>query len=116
VRARVRREAGFHFATRETGDAGFALPTWQDVAACFESSVNRSIPVSARVPLPRLISQVSQFSAGPASRPGVVIGRRYFIDHGVGAVIGDTADRSIDKSLSLLPAGPLRGMCKRFDL
>jgi len=47
----------------------------------------------AGVPLlPRFISQVSRFLTGIEIHPGAVIGRRFFIDHGMGVVIGETAE------------------------
>src|SRR5579884_2118166 len=46
-----------------------------------------------RVPLlPRLISQFSRLLTGIEIHPGARIGRRFFIDHGMGAVIGETAE------------------------
>ena len=39
----------------------------------------------------RLISQFSRFLTGIEIHPGAQIGRRFFIDHGVGVVIGETA-------------------------
>ncbi len=48
---------------------------------------------TARVPLiPRVISQLSRFFTGIDIHPGAVIGRRFFIDHGMGVVIGETAE------------------------
>jgi serine O-acetyltransferase len=47
----------------------------------------------ARVPLlPRVISQVSRFFTGIEIHPGATIGRRFFIDHGMGVVIGETTE------------------------
>jgi len=47
----------------------------------------------AHVPLiPRLISQTSRFLTGIEIHPGATIGRRFFIDHGMGVVIGETAE------------------------
>jgi len=47
----------------------------------------------ANVPLlPRVISQVSRFFTGIEIHPGATIGRRFFIDHGMGVVIGETAE------------------------
>jgi serine O-acetyltransferase len=47
----------------------------------------------AGVPLlPRFISQVSRFLTGIEIHPGATIGRRFFIDHGMGVVIGETAE------------------------
>jgi serine O-acetyltransferase len=46
-----------------------------------------------KVPLlPRLISQTSRFFTGIEIHPGATIGRRFFIDHGMGVVIGETAE------------------------
>ena len=39
----------------------------------------------------RLISQFSRFLTGIEIHPGAQIGRRFFIDHGVGVVIGETS-------------------------
>ena len=38
----------------------------------------------------RLISQVSRFFTGIEIHPGAIIGKRLFIDHGMGIVIGET--------------------------
>lgn len=47
----------------------------------------------ARVPLlPRLISQASRFFTGIEIHPGARIGCRFFIDHGMGVVIGETTE------------------------
>ncbi|WP_248929050.1 serine O-acetyltransferase [Paenibacillus hamazuiensis] len=40
----------------------------------------------------RIISQVSRFMTGIEIHPGAVIGRRFFIDHGMGVVIGETCE------------------------
>jgi serine O-acetyltransferase len=40
----------------------------------------------------RLISQVARFWTGIEIHPGAKIGRRVFIDHGMGVVIGETAE------------------------
>ena len=45
-----------------------------------------------RVPvLPRLVSHLGRFFPGIEIHPGATIGRRVFIDHGMGVVIGETA-------------------------
>ncbi|MDP0488655.1 MAG: serine O-acetyltransferase EpsC [Fusobacterium sp. JB020] len=41
--------------------------------------------------LARFISQVSRFFTGIEIHPGAVIGKGFFIDHGMGIVIGETA-------------------------
>jgi len=40
----------------------------------------------------RIISQVSRFFTGIEIHPGATIGRRFFIDHGMGVVIGETCE------------------------
>lgn len=40
----------------------------------------------------RLVSQISRFLTGIEIHPGATIGRRFFIDHGAGIVIGETAE------------------------
>lgn len=42
--------------------------------------------------LARLVSQFSRFLTGIEIHPGAQIGRRLFIDHGMGVVIGETAE------------------------
>ena len=41
--------------------------------------------------LARLVSQIGRFFTGIEIHPGAKIGRRLFIDHGMGIVIGETA-------------------------
>ena len=40
----------------------------------------------------RLVSQINRFIGGIEIHPGAEIGRRFFIDHGMGVVIGETAE------------------------
>ncbi len=42
--------------------------------------------------LARAISQLSRFFTGIEIHPGAQIGKRFFIDHGMGIVIGETAE------------------------
>ncbi|MCX6999927.1 MAG: serine O-acetyltransferase, partial [Candidatus Sumerlaeota bacterium] len=42
--------------------------------------------------LPRFISHINRFLTGIEIHPGANIGRRFFIDHGMGVVIGETTD------------------------
>lgn len=42
--------------------------------------------------LARVISQLSRFFTGIEIHPGAKIGRRFFIDHGMGVVIGETCE------------------------
>jgi len=40
----------------------------------------------------RLVSHLARFLTGVEIHPGATIGRRFFIDHGIGVVIGETAE------------------------
>lgn len=42
--------------------------------------------------LARILAQVTRFLTGIEIHPGATIGRRFFIDHGMGVVIGETAE------------------------
>ena len=42
--------------------------------------------------LPRLFSQISRFWSGIEIHPGAKIGKGFFIDHGMGVVIGETTE------------------------
>lgn len=42
--------------------------------------------------LARMVSQFTRFLTGVEIHPGATIGRRVFIDHGMGVVIGETAE------------------------
>lgn len=48
---------------------------------------------TAGLPLiPRVMSQFSRFLTGIEIHPGATIGKRFFIDHGAGVVIGETTE------------------------
>jgi len=47
---------------------------------------NHSLKLPARI-----VSQIGRFFTGIEIHPGATIGRRFFIDHGMGVVIGETA-------------------------
>ncbi|MDD5583849.1 MAG: serine O-acetyltransferase [Candidatus Omnitrophica bacterium] len=40
----------------------------------------------------RILSQIARFFTGIEIHPGATIGRRFFIDHGMGVVIGETTE------------------------
>lgn len=42
--------------------------------------------------LARTVSQAARWATGVEIHPGATIGRRFFIDHGMGVVIGETAE------------------------
>ncbi len=47
----------------------------------------------------RFVSHISRFLTGIEIHPGATIGRRFFIDHGMGVVIGETAEIGDDVTL-----------------
>ena len=49
--------------------------------------------------LPRLLSQIVRFFTGIEIHPGATLGRKFFIDHGMGVVIGETAEVGSDVTL-----------------
>ena len=49
--------------------------------------------------LARLLAQAARWLTGIEIHPGAKIGRRFFIDHGMGVVIGETADIGDDCTL-----------------
>ena len=49
--------------------------------------------------LPRLISHLSRFLTGVEIHPGATIGRSFFIDHGMGVVIGETTEIGEDVTI-----------------
>lgn len=56
--------------------------------------LNRHIPF-----FPRLISQLARWLTGVEIHPGATIGAGFFIDHGMGVVIGETAEIGNDVTL-----------------
>ena len=46
-----------------------------------------------------MLSQLTRFLTGIEIHPGATIGRRFFIDHGMGVVIGETAEIGDDVML-----------------
>jgi serine O-acetyltransferase len=49
--------------------------------------------------LARIVSQVSRFFTGIEIHPGATIGRRFFIDHGMGVVVGETCEIGNDVTI-----------------
>ena len=54
--------------------------------------IAHALYVRGWVLLPRLISNFGRFLTGIEIHPAAKIGRRFFIDHGMGVVIGETAE------------------------
>ncbi|MFP5416454.1 MAG: serine O-acetyltransferase EpsC [Actinomycetes bacterium] len=66
-------------------------------------------------PLARALSQTARGITGVEIHPGAVIGRRFFIDHGMGIVIGETAEIGDDVLMyhQVTLGGRSRGRFKR---
>ncbi|MCL1923214.1 MAG: serine O-acetyltransferase [Propionibacteriaceae bacterium] len=66
-------------------------------------------------PWARVISQIARFFTGIEIHPGATIGRRFFIDHGMGVVIGETAEVGDDVLMyhQVTLGGRSRGRTKR---
>ncbi|EKE30388.1 MULTISPECIES: serine O-acetyltransferase [Salimicrobium] len=60
--------------------------------------------------LARVISQISRFFTGIEIHPGATIGRRFFIDHGMGVVVGETCE--IGNNVSIFQGVTLGGTGK----
>ncbi len=63
--------------------------------------------------LGRLLSQTARFFTGIEIHPGATIGQRFFIDHGDGVVIGETA--CIGDNVTLYQAVTLGGIAPSVD-
>ena len=76
-----------------------AATSWLEVVLCYPGfhaiAMHRFVHAlwRARVPLlPRLLSQFARFLTGIEIHPGATIGPSFFIDHGMGVVIGETTE------------------------
>jgi serine O-acetyltransferase len=84
---------------RSIRDRDPARPTWAEALFCyagvhallFHRLANRLWRWRLRV-LARFVSHLGRFFTGIEIHPGATIGRRLFIDHGMGVVIGETAE------------------------
>jgi len=52
--------------------------------------------------LARFVSHIGRFLTGIEIHPGATIGRRFFIDHGMGVVIGETAEIGDDVTIYMV--------------
>jgi serine O-acetyltransferase len=75
------------------------LATWPGVHALLAHRVAHALH-SAGVPLlPRMIAALARTLTGIEIHPAARIGRGFFIDHGMGVVIGETAEIGADVTL-----------------
>lgn len=77
---------------RDPSAKWWELPLYPSVYAVLSHRLAHAL-WSLKIPfIPRLISQVSRFLTGIEIHPGAKIGRSFFIDHGMGVVIGETCE------------------------
>jgi serine O-acetyltransferase len=83
-----------------------AAKSWVEVLLCYPGihaliayRIAHRLYSWRRFLLARYISQLSRFFTGIEIHPGATIGRRFFIDHGTGVVIGETAEIGDDVTL-----------------
>jgi serine O-acetyltransferase len=85
-------------AARDVGPLEI-LATWPGVHALLAHRAAHGLH-EARVPfLPRVIAALSRSITGIEIHPAAQIGRGFFIDHGMGVVIGETAEIGDDVTL-----------------
>lgn len=61
--------------------------------------ISHSLYKKGFIVLPRVISNISRFFTGIEIHPGAKIGKRFFIDHGTGVVIGETSEIGNDVTI-----------------
>jgi len=75
------------------------LTTYPGVHAVLLHRVSHSLWNHGFKWLARFLSTIARWVTGIEIHPGAVIGRRFFIDHGMGVVIGETAEIGDDCTL-----------------
>ena len=85
-------------AARGAG-SGEILTTWPGVQAVLAHRVAHGLHTMGVPVLPRTLSMVSRTWTGIEIHPAATIGQGFFIDHGAGVVIGETAEIGNDVTL-----------------
>ena len=75
------------------------ITTYPGVHAIIFHRFNHALSNKGFKWLARIFSNIGRFLTGIEIHPGAKIGRRFFIDHGMGIVIGETAEIGDDCSL-----------------
>lgn len=93
--AEIRRDVGAAHsrdpAARDVG-SGEILATWPGVHALLAHRVANALQAAGVPLLPRLIAAIARALTGIEIHPAAKIGNGFFIDHGMGVVIGETAE------------------------
>jgi serine O-acetyltransferase len=76
-----------------------AARTWWEVLTCYPGlhaiwmyRIAHALWIRRLYWLARFLSHTARFLTGIEIHPGATVGRRFFIDHGIGIVIGETAE------------------------
>jgi len=77
---------------RDPAAKWWELPLYPSIYALFLHRIARFLWLCWIPFIPRLISQISRFLTGIEIHPGARIGKCFFIDHGMGTVIGETTE------------------------
>jgi serine O-acetyltransferase len=91
VRADVASARDRDPAARDAGTAEI-LATWSGVQAILTHRVAHALHEAGVPLLPRLLAHLSRILTGVEIHPAARIGEDFFIDHGSGVVIGETAE------------------------
>jgi serine O-acetyltransferase len=75
------------------------IMTYSGLHAIWSHRVAHWLWKKKRYFLARALSQFSRFFTGIEIHPGAIIGRRFFMDHGMGIVIGETCEIGNDVTL-----------------
>ena len=73
--------------------------TYPGLHAVWAYRVHHRLWLSGHRLAARIVSQLARWLTGVEIHPGATIGRRFFIDHGSGVVIGETADVGDDVTI-----------------
>lgn len=98
IRAQVSAARGRDPATASASTAEI-LATWPGVQALLAYRLAHKLYMSDVPVLPLMISYVSRVITGIEIHPGARIGSGFFIDHGAGVVIGQTAEIGEDVTI-----------------
>ena len=92
-----------------------AMMAYPGLHALWAHRINHAIYRAGLCFLARMGSQCARFWTGIEIHPGATIGRRFFIDHGTGVVIGETTTIGDDVTLyqGVTLGGTGKEACKR---
>ena len=100
VRAMLREDIDCVFQRDPAARTRFeVMTTYPGVHAIMLYRIAHRLWAGGRRDLPRLLSYIARIWTGIDIHPGATIGWRFFIDHGAGVVVGETAEIGDDVTL-----------------